>query len=211
MNSGAGLRNAVLAIGALVVAAGFVPAADVLPDDALSSYAPDWTVGQLLARLKAQRSPAVGFEEKTYSSLLTEPLTVRGVLRFTPPATLEKDIQEPYRERYLIDGDRVLVESPRKRIKKTLSLGDYPGLRTLVEAFRASFTGDTEGLREAYDVTIGGGARQWTLLLRPREADAKAMVDYLLFTGVDGRIDTIAIRAPDGDRSVLTLHQRSVK
>lgn len=211
MNSGAGLRNAVLGISALVVAAGLVPSAAALPDDAVGSHRSDWTVEQLVARLKAQRSPTVAFEEKTYSSLLTEPLTVRGVLRFTPPATLEKDVQEPYRERYVIEGDRVLVESARKGIKKTLSLGDYPGLRTLVEAFRASFMGDAKGLREAYDATIGGDSRQWTLLLRPREAEAKAMVDYILFTGADGRIETIAMRAPDGDRSVLTLRQGPVK
>ena len=32
----------------------------------------------------------MSFEEATYSSLLTEPLIVRGVLRFRPPATLKK-------------------------------------------------------------------------------------------------------------------------
>jgi len=30
-------------------------------------------------------------------------------------------------------------------------------------------------------------------------------VDYILFTGSEGRVATIAIRAPDGDRSVMTL------
>jgi len=50
-----------------------------------------WTVEQVVASLKEGREPSVSFEEAIYSSLLTEPLIVRGVLRFTPPATLEKE------------------------------------------------------------------------------------------------------------------------
>jgi hypothetical protein len=37
-----------------------------------------WTVDVLVALLKEQREPSMAFEEATYSSLLTEPLTVRG-------------------------------------------------------------------------------------------------------------------------------------
>ena len=70
--------------------------------------------------------PSMAFEEATYSSLLTEPLIVKGVLRFTPPATMEKIITDPFRERYVIEGDRVLFDSERKGIKRAISLEDYP-------------------------------------------------------------------------------------
>ena len=78
-----------------------------------------WTVEQVVASLKEAREPSVSFEEATYSSLLTEPLIVRGTLRFTPPSTLEKEVLEPYRERYIIEGDRVTFESERKHTKNT--------------------------------------------------------------------------------------------
>jgi hypothetical protein len=164
-----------------------------------------WTVDALVALLKEQREPSMAFEEATYSSLLTEPLKVRGLLRFTPPATMEKAITEPFRERYVIEGDRVLFESERKGIKRTISLEDYPALRSFVDAFRASFTGDAARLQKVYDVTLEGTRRQWTLLLRPREVAGRSMVDYILFTGSEGRVATIAVRLPDGDRSVMTL------
>ena len=164
-----------------------------------------WTVDVLVALLKEQREPSMRFEEATYSSLLTEPLIVRGLLRFTPPATMEKAITEPFRERYVIEGDRVLFESERKGIKRTISLEDYPALRSFVDAFRASFTGDEARLQKVYDITLEGTRRQWTLLLRPRETAGQSMVDYILFTGSEGRVATIAIRSPDGDRSVMTL------
>ena len=164
-----------------------------------------WTVEQVVAALKDGREPSVSFEEATYSSLLTEPLIVRGTLRFMPPSTLEKEVLEPYRERYVIEGDLVTFESDRKHVKKTISLEDYPALRSFVEAFRASFTGDVAQLKNVYETTVDGTSRQWTLLLRPLDPAGKSMVDYLLLSGSEGRIDTIAIRAPDGDRSVMTL------
>ena len=166
-----------------------------------------WTVEQVVASLKEGREPSVSFEEATYSSLLTEPLIVRGLLRFTPPSTLEKDVLEPYRERYLIEGDRVTFESERKHVKKTISLEDYPALRSFVEAFRATLTGDVAQLKKVYETTVDGTSRQWTLLLRPYDPAGKSMVDYLLLSGSDGHLTTIAIRAPDGDRSVMILRR----
>ena len=170
-----------------------------------------WTVEQVVASLKEGREPSVSFEEATYSSLLTEPLIVRGVLRFTPPSTLEKEVLEPYRERYVIEGDRVTFESERKRVKKTISLEDYPALRSFVEAFRASFTGDVARLKQVYDTTVEGSSRQWTLLLRPRDAAGRSMVESLTLSGSEGQIATITIRLPDGDRSVMTLSRGSAK
>lgn len=197
------LRKAITALSFVLLLGGVAPAADAPP-------AP-WTVDALVALLKEQREPSMAFEEATYSSLLTEPLTVRGLLRFTPPAAMEKAITEPFRERYVIDGDRVLFESERKGIKRTISLEDYPALRSFVEAFRASFTGDAARLQKVYDVMLEGTRRQWTLLLRPRETAGQSMVDYILFTGSEGRVATIAIRSPDGDRSVMTLLRESTQ
>jgi hypothetical protein len=177
----------------------------VLGPIVVDAAGPEWTVETLVALLKEQREPSVAFEEATYSSLLTEPLKVRGLLRFTPPATMEKSITDPFRERYVIEGDRVTFESERKGVKRTISLEDYPALRSFVEAFRASFTGDALQLHKVYEVTMDGTRGRWTLLLRPRETTGKSVVDYILFTGSEGRVATIAIRSPDGDRSVMTL------
>lgn len=171
----------------------------------VAAAGPEWTVETLLALLKDQREPSVGFEEATYSSLLTEPLKVRGMLRFTPPATMEKSITDPFHERYLIEGDKVTFESERKHVRRTISLEDYPALRSFVEAFRASLTGDAVQLHKVYEVTMNGTRGKWTLLLRPKETTGKSVVDYILLTGSEGRVATIAIRSTDGDRSVMTL------
>ena len=167
--------------------------------------ASDWTVEALMGLLKEQRALSVPFEEATYSSLLTEPVITRGFLKFVPPDRLEKIITAPSHEQYVVDGDRVTFESERKGVKRTVSLEDYPALRSFVEAFRSSLTGDAVQLRNIYETTIDGRRAKWTLLLRPRDLSGKSVVDYILLTGSEGRVATIAIRSPDGDRSVMTL------
>jgi hypothetical protein len=136
---------------------------------------------------------------------LTEPIISRGVLRFVPPDKLEKIVTAPSHERYVVEGDRVTFESERRGIKRTVSLDDYPALRSFVEAFRSSLAGDVVQLRNIYEVTMEGTRGRWTLLLRPHESSGKSVVDYILLSGAEGRIATIAIRSPDGDRAVMTL------
>ena len=165
----------------------------------------DWSVEALMPLLKASREVAVPFEETIYSSLLTEPLRSRGVLRFRPPHTLEKIVTAPARERYVVEEDRVTFESERKGVRRTLSLEDYPALGSFVEAFRSSLAGDVDRLRTLYELTTEGSREKWTLLLRPRDARGKSFVDYILLTGSEGHVATMAIRASDGDRSVMTL------
>ena len=170
-----------------------------------------WTVEQVVASLKEEREPAVPFEEATHSSLLSAPLIVRGILRFTPPSRLEKEVLEPYHERYVVEGDLVTFESERKRVKRSISLGDYPGLRGFVEAFRAGFTGDAAQLKQMYETALDGNREQWTLRLRPRDPAGRSMVEDIVFSGSEGRISSIVIHAADGDRSVMTLRRGAAK
>lgn len=169
----------------------------------------EWTIDVLMGLLKEQRENTVPFQEATYSSLLTEPLMASGELKFVPPDRLEKVITSPSRERYVVEGDRVTFESERKGVKRTISLEEYPALRSFVEAFRSSLNGDAARLRQAYEITLDGSRGKWMLLLRPRDPTGNSVVDYILLTGSEGRVATIAIRSPDGDRSVMTLLQKA--
>ena len=201
MNSASRFLQAVIvlcATGAAVAGDDLAPASGDCPGDS-------WTVEQAIAALKEGREPSVPFEESIYSSLLTKPLIVRGVLRFTPPSRLEKEVREPYRERYLVDGDLVTFESERKHVTKTIALDDYPGLRGFVDAFRATLSGDSTLLKQAYDTVIDGTRRKWVLRLRPRDQAGNAMVESIELSGSDNRIETMTVHAPDGDRSVMTL------
>lgn len=164
-----------------------------------------WDEEQLIESLAKNRQTEVWFEETAFSNLLTRPLRTQGILRFTPPAGLEKHITAPYDERYLVEGDTVLVESKTKGTNRTLSLHDYPALRAFIEAFRSTLANDVTTLRRFYRVTLQGDPRRWILILRPLDHDVQALVESIRFSGESERVSRIEILAPDGDRSVMVI------
>jgi Outer membrane lipoprotein carrier protein LolA-like len=164
-----------------------------------------WNVEQLIEGLAKNRQAEVRFEETAFSNLLTQPLKTQGILRFTPPARLEKHVTGPYDERYLVEGDKVLFEKKTKGINRTLSLQDYPALQAFVEAFRSTLTNDVVTLKRFYSVTLQGEPRRWVLILRPLDKATQELVESIRFSGEGEQVKVIEIRAPDGDRSVMVI------
>jgi hypothetical protein len=164
-----------------------------------------WNAEQLIESLAKNRPAEVRFEETAFSNLLTEPLKTQGILRFTPPARLEKHVTAPYDERYLVEGDKVLFERKTKGINRTFSLQDYPALQAFVEAFRSTLANDVVTLKRFYSVTLQGEPRRWVLILRPLDKAAQELVESIRFSGEGEHVRVIEIRAPDGDRSVMVI------
>ena len=164
-----------------------------------------WNAEQLIESLAKNRQAEVRFEETAFSNLLTGPLKTQGILRFTPPARLEKHVTAPYDERYLVEGDKVLFERKTKGINRTLSLQDYPALHAFVEAFRSTLANDVVTLKRFYSVTLQGEPRRWVLILRPLDKATQELVESIRFSGEGEKVRVIEIRAPDGDRSVMVI------
>jgi outer membrane lipoprotein carrier protein LolA len=180
-------------------------AAQTSPPSEREEGSTGWNEEQLIESLAKNRQAEVWFEETAFSNLLTQPLKTQGILRFTPPTGLEKHITAPYDERYLVEGDTVLVESKTKGTNRTLSLHDYPALRAFIEAFRSTLANDVITLRRFYRVTLQGEPRRWVLILRPLDNDVQALVESIRFSGERERVSRIEILAPDGDRSVMVI------
>jgi len=165
----------------------------------------DWNVEQLIESLAKNRPAEVRFEETAFSNLLTQPLKTQGILRFIPPAGLEKHITAPHEERYLVEGDTVFFESKTKGTKRTLSLHDYPVLRAFIEAFRSTLANDVVTLNRFYSLTLQGEPRRWILILRPLDKAVQELVAFIRFSGEREQVRSIEILAPDGDRSVMVI------
>lgn len=165
----------------------------------------EWNVDQLIRGLAKHGEETVGFEETTFSDMLTEPLKTRGTLTFTPSSRLEKHVTYPYDERYVIDGDMVLFENKKKRVSKSFSLEDYPALRMFVEVFRSAFAGDPAILKRFYKTTLEGEPSQWSLILSPQDPTFQSKVHSIRLSGEGDRMTRIESRFSDGDRSVLII------
>ncbi len=161
----------------------------------------------LLAQVPERRSH---FKETYYSSLFREPVTTKGTLTFTAPSRVEKHVLAPFEERYLADGDSLIVEQRTKGTLQKISLEEHPLLKAFVEGFRAVLAGDRETLRQFYDVRVEGEQSRWILTLRPLDQVMRGQVKSIRFTGKDDSITSIEIRESNGDRSemVITRQER---
>ena len=166
----------------------------VLP---LAAQAPD-PLAAVMAGLAAVRESRATFVEERDLPELERPLTMRGVLHWRAPDRLEKRTIEPSPELFLLEGDRVTLERPERRIRETLSLDAAPEIRPLVEAIRATLAGDIATLRAHHEVTFSGDAARWRILLVPRSARVRAAVQRVVLEGEGAFLRVVETQGSDG-------------
>ncbi|TFG63270.1 MAG: outer membrane lipoprotein carrier protein LolA [Nitrospirales bacterium] len=148
------------------------------------------------------------FHETYYSHMLTTPSYKEGTLVSHPPNRLEKHVQVPIEESFIVDGDSLLYKNPSREISHTFSLQEYPALATFIVGLRALFNGDTEQLRQVFVVSISGTLDAWELDLSPRIQTDEDGVDCIRLAGERTYLRTIVIHETNGDRSELQLDRQ---
>jgi hypothetical protein len=167
---------------------------------------PPWSLEQLMASLAGVEAVHVRFKEEKHLAVLDEPLVMSGELRYRAPHYLEKRTFQPHPERYELDGDWLVVETPDQG-RRHIALRGAPELRALVEAIRATLAGDLRSLQRYYRVRADGRAEDWTLSLEPVDARVSDYVSVLVIRGRGDRLLSVETREADGDRGLLTLEQ----
>ncbi len=163
-----------------------------------------WDLARLMRELGRVSEAYARFTEEKYSSLLEEPLILTGTLRYNAPTRVEKDIRSPFKERYVVEGDTLLIENSES--ERTLSLRKYPMVWGLVESFRATLSGDLATLQSFYETRLSGDRNNWRLELVPRDEDLGASLESVHIEGSGKQITRIDIREVGGDRSRITIH-----
>jgi outer membrane lipoprotein-sorting protein len=148
------------------------------------------------------------FHETYYSHMLTTPSHKEGTLVFQPPDRLEKHVQIPTEESFIVNGDNLLYENPSREISLTFSLQEFPALATFIVGLRALFNGDSERLRQVFFVSVSHTPDAWELTLLPRTPNEEDGVDCIRLVGEHAFVRTIEIHETNGDRSTLALDRQ---
>lgn len=164
-----------------------------------------WTIDRLMRLLAQVKQRRARYVETHDRRVLKEPLVTKGTLRFTAPSFLEKDIQEPFKERYLIEGDRLLVDRPEESDSMTLSLEEHPALHAFMEGFLAVLRGDLATLETYYALDLQGAQDQWVLRLRPLQEELRNELQSITFKGKNDQIDSIEVMHSSGARSRMII------
>ena len=168
------------------------------------AVAADWDVQALMKELDASSSGTARFVEKKYLAVLDTPIIQSGTLAYSP-GLLEKITLSPRRERMVIDGDTLTIESGTSKKTRHLRLTRYPVLWGFVEGMRATLTGDLSTLQRFYSTNLLGSASAWELVLIPRQQEMRTVVRLISIRGGAGRINTIELVETSGDRSVTLV------
>jgi outer membrane lipoprotein-sorting protein len=158
---------------------------------------------ELMERFATIEVSRVAFTEVKSLSILESTLEQSGVLFYSAPATVVREIRQPLAETYTITGDKMHIVKGDS--DEQIDLDTAPQLRAFVESFRATLSGDVERLTEHYDVDFVVDASTWHLNLRPRSRRLARFVESVVFTGEDARIDEIDINEANDDWSRMYL------
>ena len=158
----------------------------------------------LMHGLAQVRTTEGTFVERKYLSILSEPLVLRGRVRYRAPNFVRKEYDEPEGESYEVDGDSLTIELSDGR-QRELSVDEHPVLRAFVESYRGTLAGDLETLRRYFDLKLDGREEDWLLRLKPREPTLAEYLSEVVMLGRSNTIYSVETLEAGGDRSVMTV------
>ena len=166
------------------------------------------SLNQLMATLRTVRHVEARYQERRTLHTLRTPLETHGTLRFDAPDRLEKATDpQPngMAERLTIKGNQLTIDRGQGAAPIVLMLGEHPEIGVLVESIRATLSGDADALRRTFDVSIAGTLSGWQLVLQPRDAAQRGILQWMRITGYTSRIAAIDTQDGDGDHSEMTI------
>jgi Outer membrane lipoprotein carrier protein LolA-like len=170
---------------------------------ALSSQS--WGLPQLMASLRRVKSASAQFVERKTMHLLRRPLVASGTLLYVAPDQVQKITVSPQWERLALSGDTLTMEGGPGDRTRSVSLSGYPDVAAFVEGVRATLAGDLPALERFYSVRLQGDAASWQLLLEPKRAKLRKIVQWIHIRGSGDKIEAVETEEGDGDHSDMTV------
>lgn len=158
----------------------------------------------LIARLARRPPSSIPFAEVRFSSLLVEPLVVRGKLDYEGPGALKRRVEEPYRESTSIRDETVRVERDGESAR-TFALRRAPELRGLLTGMIGLLAGDSSFIGEHFGVAAAGDEERWRLDLTPTDDRLQRRLQDIVVAGRGAEPYCFIIRDTQGGASVMLL------
>lgn len=161
------------------------------------------TLDTLMQRMARRKGGEARFTEERVVGGLDAPLQSSGVLSFSAPQRFVRQTLQPTRETMELDGRTLrLVRGGRTR---QVDLDGVPDFAALLEAMRATLTGDAALLRRHFRVALSGTDSRWVMQLEPLDARLASQLQSIEIVGQAADLRSIALQMRGGDRSLMLI------
>jgi len=164
-----------------------------------------FTVPDLQSLLQsAPPEQAVPFHEMRESPWLATPIESRGTLH-SSPERLEKRIESPRQETWLLLADRMEWVGPGGVGSKQILFNRAPAVAALADALRFIVAGNLVALEQNFRIELLGDERLWSAQLQPRSPEVARSLDHLELHGAGTRLQVIIVVERQGERTTTLL------
>lgn len=172
-----------------------------------------WSLERLMQQRAQVERERVAFAETRKIPAADTVIKSKGALLYQAPDRLERETWLPSKERTVIEGERVTLEtevSDNQTSQHQFTLSDLPGLRPFFVALRAMLGGKLEILQRDFSVTLEGKETAWRVRLVPRDRNDQYLRDIVL-RGRGRDILAIDMRQKNGDSAHTALTPQTVE
>jgi hypothetical protein len=164
---------------------------------------PPLTLQTLMQQMAARKSGEARFTEERTVAGIEGPLLSSGTLSFAAPDRFARHTLQPTRESMEMQG-RTLILRRGSRTRQ-LEIDAVPEVGALLEALRATLTGDAALLARHFNGTLTGDDAKWVLRLRPVDPRLAQQVREVELVGQAADLRSILLQLANGDRSLMLL------
>lgn len=157
----------------------------------------------LMRRLAQRKAGEARFTEERIVSGFDSPLTASGVLSFAAPDRFARHTLQPVKESMEVQGRTLLLR--RGGRTRQMEMDALPEVGALLEAMRATLTGDLALLRKHFATELSGDEGRWILRLKPLDERLARQLLQIELVGQAADVRSIAMQLAGGDRSLMLL------
>lgn len=161
------------------------------------------TLQTLMQRMAQRKSGQARFTEERTVSGIDGPLLASGTLSFVAPDRFARHTLQPTRESMELQGRTLLLK--RGGRTRQLEMDAVPEVAALLDAMRATLTGDAALLSRYFKPQLSGDDAKWVLRLNPVDERLARQVRQIELVGQAGDLRSILLQLSNGDRSLMLL------
>ena len=181
-------------LAALLLAVGVAP---------LQVQAQAFDLKALMQRMAQRKTGEARFTEERIVKGIDGPLMSSGTLTFNAPDRFARHTLQPTKESMEVQGRTLLLK--RGNRTRQMEMDMVPEVGALLDAMRATLTGDAALLQKHFAAELTGNDAKWVLRLKPRDERLARQVQQIELVGQVADLRSIELQLSGGDRSLMLL------